>query len=97
MRADADDTTWQATSWDETLGCLSGRFQMLVTDIDDVTVDYLVEAGDFFWAPAGYRYTCRAVGVEATLVLTVGPVMPSGWRHTGDDESYSDTLIALRR
>ncbi|MED5804008.1 hypothetical protein VX037_23580 [Gordonia sp. Z-3] len=94
--AGADDVTWQATSWDESFTCLSGSLRVIVTDAEGKEVEFLVEAGKYFWAPAGYKYSVRSTGVEAVSYLTTAPQMPSGWRHTGDDESYSDALIALR-
>jgi hypothetical protein len=39
----------------------------------------------------------KSTGVEAKVLLTTSPQMLSGWRYTGDDESYSDVLIGMRR
>jgi mannose-6-phosphate isomerase-like protein (cupin superfamily) len=96
LEADAEDCVWQATSWDEAFLCLTGRFRMVVTDGNGAELVFSVEPGEYFWAPAGFRYRIQSVGVEATCLVTTAPQMPSGWRHTGDDESYSDVLIGLR-
>ncbi len=96
IAADSDDVVWLATSWDEAFYCLDGAVRIVVTDVDGAEVDFLFGAGEFFWAPAGYQYTVKSTGVEARVHLTTSPQMPSGWRYTGDDESYSDALIALR-
>lgn len=96
MRADAKDIVWQETSWDEAFYCLEGEFLIVVTDVDGIELEFTVRAGEFFWAPAGYRYAVKSTGVEAKVHLTTAPQMPSGWRYTGDDESYSDALMALR-
>lgn len=94
--ADAKDIVWQETSWDEAFYCLEGEFRIVVTDVHGMELDFTVRAGEFFWAPAGYLYAVKSTGVEAKVHLTTAPQMPSGWRYTGDDESYSDALIALR-
>ena len=94
--ADAEDVVWQATSWDEALCCLSGQIRIVVTDKEGRELDHKLEPGDYFWAPAGYKYTVRSTGVESMSYVTTAPQLPSGWRHTGDDESYSDVLIGLR-
>ena len=96
LRANAKDIVWQETSWDEAFYCLEGEFRILVTDVHGVELAFTVHAGEFFWAPAGYQYAVKSMGVEAKVHLTTAPQMPSGWRYTGDDESYSDALIALR-
>lgn len=96
LRADAKDIVWQETSWDEAFYCLEGEFRILVTDVHGTELDFTMRAGEFFWAPAGYLYAVKATGVEAKALLTTAPQMPSGWRYTGDDESYSDALVALR-
>lgn len=93
---DAEDVVWQATSWDEAFCCLSGKIRVVATDADGLELDYTLEPGDHFWAPAGYQYAVKATGVESTSFVTTAPQLPSGWRHTGDDASYSDALIALR-
>lgn len=94
---DAKDVVWQATSWDEAFYCIEGTIHIVVTDADDVDVEYFLDAGEYFWAPAGYKYAVKSTGVEAKVLLTTSPQMPSGWRYTGDDESYSDVLISMRR
>jgi mannose-6-phosphate isomerase-like protein (cupin superfamily) len=94
--ADAEDVVWQATSWDELMACLSGSMRVVVTDAAGSEIDFLVEEGEFIWCPAGYQYAVKSTGVEARTLVTTAPQMPSGWRHTGDDETYSDALIALR-
>lgn len=96
IAADADDVVWQETSWDEAFYCLDGVVRIVVTDAAGATADFMLRAGEFFWAPAGYQYAVSSTGVEARVHLTTSPQLPSGWRHTGDDESYSDALIALR-
>lgn len=96
LKADAKDIVWQETSWDEAFYCMEGEFRIVVTDVDGIELAFTVRAGEFFWAPAGYRYAVKSTGVEAKVQLTTAPQMPSGWRYTGDDESYSDALIALR-
>jgi mannose-6-phosphate isomerase-like protein (cupin superfamily) len=96
VEADAEDCVWRATSWDEAFLCLTGRFRMVVTDADGARLEFTVEVGEFFWAPAGFEYRMQSVGVEATCLVTTAPQMPSGWRYTGDDESYSDVLLGLR-
>lgn len=93
---DAEDVVWQATSWDEAFTCLSGKIRVVVTDKTGSELDYTIEPGDYFWAPAGYKYSIKATGVESMSYVTTAPQLPSGWRHTGDDESYSDVLIGLR-
>jgi mannose-6-phosphate isomerase-like protein (cupin superfamily) len=93
----AKDVVWQATSWDEAFYCIDGTIHIVVTDADDVNVEFSLEAGEYFWAPAGYKYTVKSTGVEAKMLLTTSPQMLSGWRYTGDDESYSDVLIGMRR
>ena len=95
-RADAKDVTWQETSWDEAFYCLEGEIRIVVTDVHGDALDFTLRTGEFFWAPAGYLYTVKSTGVEAKVHLTTAPQMPSGWRYTGDDEAYSDALIALR-
>lgn len=95
--ADAEDVVWQATSWDEAFFCISGSLRVVVTDNQGTELDYKLEPGQYFWAPAGYRYAVKSAGVEAISFVTTSPQMPSGWRYTGDDESYSDALIGLRR
>jgi mannose-6-phosphate isomerase-like protein (cupin superfamily) len=95
--ADAEDVVWQATSWDELMTILSGNVRVVVTDAAGSEADFLVEEGDYIWLPAGYKYAVKSTGVEATSLVTTAPQMPSGWRHTGDDESYSDALVELRR
>lgn len=96
LKADAKDIVWQETSWDEAFYCMEGEFRIVVTDVDGIELEFTVRAGEFFWAPAGYLYAVKSTGVEAKVQLTTAPQMPSGWRYTGDDESYSDALIALR-
>nr|WP_180819441.1 cupin domain-containing protein [Gordonia terrae] len=96
VRSDAQDIIWQATSWDEAFYCLEGAVQVVVTDANNEEMEFTLDAGEFFWAPAGYRYAVKSTGVEAKVLLTIGPQMRSGWRYTGDDESYSDTLISMR-
>ena len=96
VEPDAEDCVWQATSWDEAFLCLTGRFRMEVTDADGTELAFMVQPGEYFWAPAGFRYRMRSAGVEATCLVTTAPQMPSGWRYTGDDESYSDVLLGLR-
>jgi mannose-6-phosphate isomerase-like protein (cupin superfamily) len=95
-RADAKDVVWQETSWDEAFYCLEGEIRIVVTDVNGDELDFMLRAGEFFWAPAGYLYAVKSTGVEAKVHLTTAPQMPSGWRYTGDDESYSDALIELR-
>lgn len=95
-RADAKDVVWQETSWDEAFYCLEGEVRIVVTDVQGDELDFTLRAGEFFWAPAGYLYAVKSTGVEAKVHLTTAPQMPSGWRYTGDDESYSDALMALR-
>ena len=93
---DAEDCVWQATSWDEAFLCLTGRFRMVVIDADGGDLAFMIEPGEYFWAPAGYLYRMQSAGVAATCLVTTAPQMPSGWRYTGDDASYSDVLIGLR-
>jgi len=93
---DAEDVVWQATSWDEAFYCLDGRIRIVVTDAAGTDVEFTLEPGEYFWAPAGYKYSVKSTGVEARVLLTTSPQFRSGWRYTGDDESYSDVLIGLR-
>jgi mannose-6-phosphate isomerase-like protein (cupin superfamily) len=94
---DMDDLTWQATSWDEAFLCVKGKLHVIVHDRDDNKIEFHMEPGDHFWAPAGYRYTLRATGVDSLNYWTTSPQPPDGWRYTGDDASYSDFLISDRR
>ncbi|MSW95799.1 MAG: hypothetical protein F2796_03270 [Actinobacteria bacterium] len=91
------DLTWQATSWDEAFLCISGKLHVIVVDRDGKELNFHMEAGDHFWGPAGYKYTLRATGVETLNYWTTGPAQPTGWRYTGDDGSYSDLLIGMRK
>jgi mannose-6-phosphate isomerase-like protein (cupin superfamily) len=94
--ADAEPVVWQATSWDELMCCLSGAIRVVVTDAAGSKLPFLLEVGDYIWLPAGYQYSVESTGEEATSLVTTAPQMKSGWRYTGDDETYSDALVALR-
>lgn len=94
--ADMDDLVWQETSWDEAFYCMKGQLLVQVVDAEGNKAKFTVDEGDHFWAPAGYKYTLKASGVESINFWTMAPVMQSGWRYTGDDESYSDALISMR-
>lgn len=94
---DHEDVVWHATSWDEAFYCISGKLRIVASDKDGNELDSILEPGDHFWAPAGYKYELKSTGIESLSLFTTAPQMPSGWRYTGDDESYSNLLIALRR
>lgn len=96
--ADMDDLVWDETGWDEAFLCLKGKLLVLIEDADGNTAEYEVNEGDHFWAPAGYKYTLRATGVDSINFWTMGPVMKSGWRYTDDQcaPAYHDTLVEMR-
>jgi hypothetical protein len=94
--ADMEDLVWDETSWDEAFYCIKGQLRVLVSDIEGNEAEFVVEEGDHFWAPAGYKYTMKATGVESINFWTMAPLMQSGWRYTGDDATYSDALIDMR-
>lgn len=94
--ADMDDFTWDETAWDEVFHCLKGKLLVHAVDADGDETDFTVEQGNHFWAPAGYKYTLKASGVESIAFWTMAPVQKTGWKYTGDDPSYSDGLVAMR-
>jgi hypothetical protein len=96
--ADMDDLVWDETGWDEAFLCVKGKLHVIVEDTDGNTAEYEINEGDHFWAPAGYKYTLRATGIDSINFWTMGPVMKSGWRYTDDNSApaYHDKLIKMR-
>ncbi|WP_241769686.1 hypothetical protein [Rhodococcus opacus] len=94
--SDMEDFVWDETAWDEAFYCVKGQLRLHAVDADGAEADYVVDEGDHFWAPAGFKYTFRASGVDSINFWTMAPVQQSGWKYTGDDPSYSDALIAMR-
>ncbi|MFN8218014.1 MAG: hypothetical protein U0R71_15575 [Solirubrobacterales bacterium] len=96
--ADMDDLVWDEIGWDESFLCVKGKLLVIVEDTDGKTAEYEVEEGDHFWAPAGYKYTLRATGVDSINFWTMGPVMKSGWRYTDEQFAppYHEKLKKLR-
>ena len=94
--ADMEDFVWDETAWDEVFFCLKGKLILHVVDIDGKEDKFDVDEGNHFWAPAGFKYTFKASGVESINFWTMAPVQQSGWKYTGDDPSYSDALNAMR-
>ncbi|HTY56891.1 MAG TPA: hypothetical protein VMB26_16920, partial [Candidatus Binataceae bacterium] len=82
--ADMDDLTWDEVSWDEAFYCMKGKLKVVVTDAEGNQAEYDMNEGDHFWAPAGYKYTLKATGVESINFWTMAPVLFTGWRDTGD-------------
>ena len=73
--ADMDDLTWEGVSWDEAFYCMKGKLRVVVTDAEGNQVEYLMNEGDHFWGPAGYKYTLKATGVESINFWTTAPVL----------------------
>ncbi|MGB1885135.1 MAG: hypothetical protein ACPHUF_14620 [Gammaproteobacteria bacterium] len=96
--ADMDPLEWQEVSWDEAFYCMKGKLVVAVSDSDGNELEYIVEEGDHFWAPAGYKYILKASGVDSINFWTMAPVLHSGWRDTGDPAGpgYSDMLLDSR-
>jgi hypothetical protein len=82
--ADMDDLTWEGVSWDEAFYCMKGRLRVVVTDAEGNEADFIIEEGDHFWGPAGYKYSLKATGVESINFWTSAPVLYTGWSDTGD-------------
>ena len=96
--ADMDDMTWEEVSWDEAFYCMKGQLKVVVTDLEGNEAEFVINEGDHFWAPAGWKYTLKATGVDSINFWTMAPVLPSGWRDTGDAQGpiYHDMLIRSR-
>jgi hypothetical protein len=96
--ADMDDFTWDEVSWDEAFYCMKGQLKVVVEDHEGNQAEYVVDEGGHFWAPAGYKYTLKATGVDSINFWTMAPVLFSGWRDTGDAQGplYSKMLIEGR-
>ena len=78
------------------------QYAQLVVEVVDSAgneLKYTVDEGDHFWAPAGFKYTLKASGVEAINFWTMAPVLHTGWRDTGDPAGpgYSDMLLDARK
>lgn len=97
--ADMDDLTWDEVSWDEAFYCMKGQLRVVVTDHAGHQAEYVVDEGDHFWAPAGFKYTLKASGVDSINFWTTAPVLFTGWRDTGDAQgpAYSAMLIRARQ
>jgi len=93
--ADMDPLTWDEVSWDEAMYCMKGQLLIGVTDAEGNEAEYVVNEGEHFWAPAGYKYTLKATGVESINFWTMAPVLYTGWRDTGDAQGpiYHQMLI----
>ena len=96
--ADMDDFTWDEVSWDEAFYCMKGQLRVVAEDHEGNKGEWLVEEGDHFWAPAGFKYTLKASGVDSINFWTTAPMLFSGWRDTGDAQGpvYSKMLIDNR-
>lgn len=93
--ADMDDLTWEGVSWDEAFYCMKGQLKIVVTDAEGNQAEYIVDEGDHFWGPAGYKYTMKATGVESINFWTTAPVLFTGWSDTGDAQgpAYHQMLL----
>lgn len=96
--ADMDDFTWDEVSWDEAFYCMKGQLRVHAVDVEGNESEFVVDEGDHFWAPAGYKYTLKASGVDSINFWTVAPVLHSGWRDTGDAQGprIHDMLLNTR-
>ena len=93
--ADMDDLTWEGVSWDEAFYCMKGQLKIIVTDPEGNEAEFIVDQGDHFWGPAGYKYTMKATGVESINFWTTAPVLFTGWSDTGDAQgpTYHQMLL----
>lgn len=82
--ADMDDLTWEGVSWDEAFYCMKGKLRVVVTDAEGNEAEFIVNEGEHFWGPAGYKYSLKATGVESINFWTTAPVLFTGWSDTGD-------------
>lgn len=96
--ADMDDFTWDEVSWDEAFYCMKGQLKVVAVDVEGNEAEFVVNEGDHFWAPAGYKYTLKATGVDSINFWTMAPVLHSGWRDTGDAQGpvIHDMLLRTR-
>ena len=96
---DMDDFTWEEVSWDEAFFCMKGQLKIVCTDLEGNEATFVIEEGDHFWAPAGWKYSFKATGVESINFWTMAPLLTSGWRDTGDAQGpvIHDMLIKNRQ
>jgi hypothetical protein len=96
--ANMEDLVWDEVSWDEAFYCMKGVLIVHAEDAEGNFAKFEIHEGDHFWAPAGYKYTMTASGVDSINFWTMAPVLYTGWRDTGDAQGplYSDMLRRSR-